>query len=59
MTVGTSPVLLEAEECQSRILDANYEKIDLDEFVQGLTNLSIKEQELSKVLKKYQILFGG
>jgi hypothetical protein len=58
MTIGTSPVLLEAEERQSRILDANYDKIDPDEFVQGLMNLSTKEQrELSKVLKKYPVLF--
>jgi hypothetical protein len=33
MTVGTSPVLSEAEERQSQILDANYDKIDPDEFV--------------------------
>jgi hypothetical protein len=60
MTVGTSPVLLEVEERQSRILDANYDKIDPDECVRGLMNLSTKEQrELSKVLKKYPILFGG
>jgi hypothetical protein len=60
LTVDMSEVLLEAEERQSRILDANYEKIDPDEFVRGLTNLSTKEQkELSVVLKKYPILFGG
>jgi putative transposase len=60
LTTDTSEVLLEAEERQSRILDANYEKVDPDEFVRGLTNLSAKEQnELSTVLKKYSILFGG
>jgi hypothetical protein len=60
LTIDTSEVLLEAEERQSRILDAHYEKIDPDEFVRGLTNLSTKEQkELSVVLKKYQTLFGG
>jgi hypothetical protein len=60
MTVGTSPVLEEAEERQSRILDANYDKVDPDVFVRGLDNLSVKEQkELSMVLKKYPILFGG
>jgi hypothetical protein len=60
MTLGISPVLSEAEERQSRILDANYDKIDPDEFVRGLINLSTKEQgELSTVLKQYPILFGG
>jgi hypothetical protein len=60
LTMNTSEVLLEAEERQSRIPDANYEKVDPDEFVRGLTNLSAKEQnELSTVLKKYAILFGG
>jgi hypothetical protein len=35
-------------------------KIDPDEFVRGLINLSTKEQrELSTVLKKYPILFDG
>jgi hypothetical protein len=34
LTVDMSEVLLEAEELQSRILlDANYERIDPDEFV--------------------------
>jgi hypothetical protein len=33
MTIGISPVLSEAEERQSRILDANYDKIDPDEIV--------------------------
>jgi hypothetical protein len=36
LTIDTSKVLLEAKERQSRILDANYEKIDPDEFDQGL-----------------------
>jgi hypothetical protein len=60
LTLENSPVLLEAEERQSRILDANYDKIDPDEYVWGLTNLSTKEQkELSVVLKLYPVLFGG
>jgi hypothetical protein len=60
MTIDASPVLLEAEERQSRILDANYDKIDPDIYVQGLTHLSPSEQEqLSMTLKKYPILFGG
>jgi transposase InsO family protein len=60
MTVDTSTVLKEAEERQSRILDANYDIVDPDEFVRGLSNLSkIEQNELSTVLKKYPILFGG
>jgi hypothetical protein len=59
MTVGMSPVLEEAEERQSRILDENYDKLDPDVFVRGLDNLSVKEQkESSAVLKRYPILFG-
>jgi hypothetical protein len=60
MSVDTSKILLEAEERQSRILDANYDRVDPDEFVRGLNHLSVKEQEeLSVTLKKYPILFGG
>jgi hypothetical protein len=60
MTVNMSPVLVEAEERQSRILDANYDKVDPDEFVRGLSNFySVEQNELSTVLKKYPILFGG
>jgi hypothetical protein len=44
MTVDMSPLLIEAEEWQSRILDANYDKVDPDEFVRGLSNLSTTEQ---------------
>jgi hypothetical protein len=60
MIINASPVLLEAKERQSRILDANYDKIDPDIYIQGLTHLSPSEQEqLSMTLKKYPILFGG
>jgi hypothetical protein len=43
--MDTSPVLLEAEERQSRILDANYDRVDPDDFVRGLTHLSVNEQK--------------
>jgi hypothetical protein len=33
LTLENSPVLLEAEERQSRILDANYDRIDPDKYV--------------------------
>jgi hypothetical protein len=57
LTTDTSEVHLEAEECQSRILDANYEKVDPDEFVRGLTNLSAKEQnELSRAEKVFDTI---
>jgi hypothetical protein len=60
MTIDASPVLLEAEERQSRILDANYDKIEPDIYVQGLTHLSPSEQEqLASVLKRFPVLFGG
>jgi hypothetical protein len=59
-TIDASPVLIEAEERQSRILDANYEKLDPDIYVKGLNHLSPTEQaELSMTLKRYPILFGG
>jgi hypothetical protein len=60
MTIDASPVLVEAEERQARILDANYDKVDPDIYVQGLTYLSPSEQEqLSLVLKRFPVLFGG
>jgi hypothetical protein len=60
ISTDTSEVLAEAEGRQSRILDANYERVDPDEFVRDLTHLSVTEQkELSLLLKKYPVLFGG
>ena len=55
-----STVLQQAEERQSRILDANYEKTDLDNFVQSIDHLdSNKKQKLLATLKQYPSLFQG
>ena len=53
-------VLFDAEERQSRILDANYEKVDIDEILDDLDHLSSDEKSLLKnVLESHPTLFGG
>jgi hypothetical protein len=60
MSIDASPVLIEAGERQSSILDANYDKIEPDIYVTGLNHLSPSvQEELSMTLKKNPILFGG
>jgi hypothetical protein len=59
-TITMSDILFEAEERQARILDANYEKADIDEVVKEIDNLNEEEKRLlSNVLKDFPILFGG
>ena len=49
-------VLGEAEERHSRILDANYSKVDLEEFVKTLDHISDTEQrQLLSTLKQFVI----
>jgi hypothetical protein len=60
LIIDAPPVLIEAEQRQSRILVANYDKIDPDIYVKGLNHLSPSEQEeLSTTLKKYPIVLFG
>jgi len=53
-------ILFDAEERQSRILDANYEKVDVDDFVSKLNHLNSDEKrQLRHVLSSHPTLFGG
>jgi len=53
-------VLQEAEERQSRILDADYSKVEMEEYVSSLDHLNSNEQiELLATLEKFPSLFGG
>ena len=50
----------EAEERHTRILDADYSKVDLSEFVQELKHLSPSEQiQLKNTLERHKPLFQG
>ena len=58
--MAVNPVLHEAEERQARILDANYNKVDIGDFCENLQHLSKQEQvELQQTLELYPRLFGG
>ena len=53
-------VLQSAEERHARILDADYSKQDIDEFVTGLSHLTSEQKKLLKAtLKKHDSLFKG
>ena len=55
-----STVLQRAEERQSRILDANYSKVEMNEYVETLDHLDSNEKkELLATLNQYPTLFGG
>ena len=55
-----NPVLHEAEERQSRILDADYSGIDIATFCEELEHLNLEERQmLSDTLEAYPTLFGG
>ena len=55
-----SDVIKEAEERQSRILDADYSKVDIDEYVISLKHLNADEKDkLAKMLKRHTELFSG
>jgi hypothetical protein len=53
-------ILKEAEERHARILDADYSKVELEEYVKELTYLSSEEQQqLKNSLMKFDTLFSG
>ena len=55
-----SPLLQQAETRQKRILDADYQAVDIDTFVATLRHLSDDERpKLAATLKKHMTLFGG
>ena len=58
--MAVNPAVKEAEDRQARILDADYSKVDIDEYVQTLDHLSADEcEELTMLLESYPTLFGG
>ena len=53
-------MLQKAEERQARILDADYSKIEMDEYIQTLDHLDSSQKELLlSTLKQFSQLFGG
>ena len=55
-----SQLLQDAEDRQSKILDADYSKVDLDDYIGSLKHLkSIEQQGLLKTLEQFPTLFGG
>ena len=53
-------VLKEAESRQKRILDADYSKVDIDEYIETLDHLSLSEKvRLNQTLQAHPTLFGG
>jgi len=54
------PLLKEAEDHQAWILDADYSRVDIDEYVQMLNHLNESEQEqVAQTFKKFPELFSG
>ena len=58
MTIN--PTVLEAEERQAFILDANYDRVDVREHCETLNHLTNDEkQQLADLVEQFPILFGG
>jgi len=58
--IQAPPLLKEAERRQTKILDADYSKVDIDEHVHQLDYLSTEEQkQLAETLKCHHDLFSG
>ena len=55
-----APVLQDTEQRQKRILDADYSKVDIEEYVNSREHLSDHEKkQLLDVLNSHPTLFGG
>jgi len=54
-----SPVLQQEEERQSKILDCNYSKVDIQKLVSDLGLSRDSKRKLTKSLAKFQKLFSG
>mgnify|MGYP002063084857 CR=1 FL=1 len=53
-------IITEVEERQSRILDADYSTVDIDEHIDELKHLNLEEKKLLKeMLKRHTELFSG
>ena len=55
----TSPILQQEEHQQSKTLDADYLKVDIDDMVNGLNIAKASKTKLKQTLNKSPILFGG
>jgi Reverse transcriptase (RNA-dependent DNA polymerase) len=54
------PSIMEAEKRHNQILDANYSKVDINEYVTGIKHLTDQEKEqLKMVLEQHPKLFQG
>ena len=59
-TLVQPPIIMEAEERHRRILDADYSKVNIDEYVANIDHLSPQEKEkLKVVLENHPKLFQG
>ena len=54
-----SPVLQQEQERQSKILDCNYSKVDIQKLVSDLDQPRDIKRKLIKSLSKFQKLFSG
>ena len=55
-----SPVIQQAEQRQQKILDADYSAVDIDDYVNGLTELTtVEKEQLKHMLKRHPKLFQG
>ena len=59
--MATSPShLQEAEARQAKILDADYSKVEIDDYIESLDYLDQSQKgDLLRTLKKFPVLFGG
>ena len=58
--LSVNPAVMEAEQRQFCILDANYERVDLKEYIYSLTHLTESNRALLlDLLEQYPVLFGG
>ena len=57
---AVNPTLMEAEQRQARILDADYSKVDIDHYCDELKHLTSDERsKLARLLNSFPVLFGG
>ena len=55
-----SPVVQQAEQRQQKILDADYSAVDIDNYVNGLPELTtVEKEQLKHMLKRHPKLFQG
>jgi hypothetical protein len=53
-------IMQEAEKMQNHIVDDDYHKVEVDQFVEELKHLTMDEKQiLGETHKKFPTLFGG